>query len=47
MWGVATLVGPAVGGVFAELGHWRAAFWTMVPVIALFALLAFGVLPKR
>jgi len=47
MWGVATLVGPAVGGVFAELGHWRAAFWTMVPVIALFALLAFGVLPER
>lgn len=47
MWGVATLVGPAVGGIFAELGHWRAAFWTMVPVIALFALLAFGVLPER
>ncbi len=46
MWGVATLVGPAVGGVFAELGHWRAAFWTMLPVIALFALLAFWVLPK-
>lgn len=26
MWGVATLVGPAVGGIFAELGAWRAAF---------------------
>lgn len=47
MWGVATLVGPAVGGVFAELGQWRAAFWTTVPIVALFAILAFGVLPKR
>ncbi len=26
MWGVATLTGPAVGGIFAELGVWRAAF---------------------
>lgn len=47
MWGVATLVGPAVGGVFAELGHWRAAFWSIVPLIALFALLSFSVLPAR
>jgi MFS family permease len=30
MWGVSTLVGPAVGGVFAELGAWRAAFWSLV-----------------
>lgn len=47
MWGVATLVGPAVGGVFAELGNWRAAFWTILPLIALFALLSFSVLPAR
>lgn len=47
MWGVATLVGPAVGGVFAELDAWRAAFWSLIPVAALFALLAFAVLPKR
>jgi len=47
MWGVATLIGPAVGGVFAELGVWRAAFWSLVPVAALFALLAAVVLPKR
>ncbi|MFO2465585.1 MFS transporter [Pseudomonas sp. 15FMM2] len=47
MWGVATLVGPAVGGVFAELGVWRAAFWSLIPVAALFALLAALVLPKR
>ncbi|VVN65380.1 MFS transporter [Pseudomonas fluorescens] len=47
MWGVATLIGPAVGGIFAELGAWRAAFWSLVPVAALFALLAAVVLPKR
>ena len=47
MWGVATLVGPAVGGVFAELGIWRAAFWSLIPVAALFALLATRVLPGR
>ncbi|WP_313337045.1 MFS transporter, partial [Comamonas sp.] len=25
MWGVATLSGPAVGGLFAQAGHWRLA----------------------
>lgn len=28
-WGVATLLGPAVGGVFAQYGAWRAAFWSV------------------
>lgn len=35
-WGVATLLGPAVGGLYAEFGAWRAAFWTVaasVPVL--------------
>ncbi len=39
VWGVATLIGPAVGGVFAEYGAWRAAFWTLLAVTPLFALL--------
>ncbi|MBS7811508.1 MFS transporter [Roseococcus pinisoli] len=47
MWGVATLVGPAVGGIFAELGIWRAAFWSLAPAALLFALLAAAVLPGR
>lgn len=47
MWGIATLIGPAIGGIFAELGAWRAAFWSMIPIIALFALLAFTVLPQK
>jgi MFS family permease len=39
MWGVATLSGPAIGGVFAEAGHWRWAFWAVLPVCALLGLL--------
>lgn len=47
MWGVATLVGPAVGGVFAEWGIWRAAFWSVTLAAMVFALLALGALPSR
>lgn len=32
-WGAAAMTGPAVGGFFAGLGAWRAAFWTMVPLV--------------
>lgn len=34
MWGVATLAGPAIGGVFAQTGHWRLAFWAVLPLAA-------------
>jgi MFS family permease len=27
VWGVSALVGPVVGGTFAQIGHWRGAFW--------------------
>lgn len=47
MWGVSTLVGPAVGGVFAELGAWRAAFWSLVPFSVLFGLVALVALPAK
>ncbi|HLU78658.1 MAG TPA: MFS transporter [Burkholderiaceae bacterium] len=39
MWGVATLAGPAIGGVFAQAGYWRGAFWAMLPLSAGLALL--------
>ncbi len=45
MWGVATLIGPAVGGIYAELGLWRAAFWSLAPVIIMFGVLAIFILP--
>lgn len=47
MWGVATLVGPAIGGIFAEYGVWRAAFWSLAPIAILFAVLATAVLPGQ
>ncbi|RTZ45599.1 MFS transporter [Candidimonas sp. SYP-B2681] len=34
MWGVATLAGPAIGGIFAQTGHWRLAFWVVLPIAA-------------
>lgn len=33
MWGVATLLGPAIGGIFAQSGNWRWAFWSLLPFI--------------
>jgi MFS family permease len=42
-WGVATLLGPAVGGVFAQYGAWRAAFWSVaVSAPVLLALVEIG-----
>lgn len=45
MWGVATLLGPLVGGVFAELSMWRGAFWALVPAAFLLSAAAALVLP--
>jgi MFS family permease len=42
-WGVATLAGPAVGGIFAQHDAWRWAFFSMlflVPLLALFVAIA-------
>lgn len=47
MWGVSTLLGPALGGIFAEFGIWRAAFWSLLPVIAVFGAMAWRLLPSR
>lgn len=45
MWGVATVVGPATGGLFAQFGLWRWAFVAMAIVTALMALLVPVALP--
>lgn len=47
MWGIAAVFGPFLGGVFAEIGWWRGAFWTGVPIILLFAGLAWRHLPEQ
>ena len=45
-WGVASLLGPAIGGMFAHAGWWRGAFWINVPIV-LFFVLACLRLPKK
>ena len=47
MWGVATVVGPATGGLFAQFGLWRWAFVAMAILTALMALLVPVALPGR
>ena len=45
VWAAAALFGPMIGGVFAELGWWRGAFWFAVPVILFFTISAWRYLP--
>lgn len=45
MWGVATLIGPAIGGIFAEMDAWRFAFWTLLPVTLIYAVFTWRILP--
>ena len=45
VWGISTLLGPAAGGIFAELDLWRWAFLGIVPLAILLALGAYRILP--
>jgi MFS family permease len=47
VWGAAALLGPLVGGVFAELGwwRWRGAFWLSLPVVIVLLSLVRRTLP--
>ena len=45
MWGVATVVGPTAGGLFAQFGLWRWAFGVMAILTAAMAVLVPLVLP--
>ena len=46
MWGIATLLGPAVGGMFAEYGAWRAAFFSLAVITPVFAAIVELTLPR-
>ena len=45
-WGIATLAGPAVGGVFAQYGAWRAAFWMVAALTPPLLVLVESALPR-
>lgn len=44
IWGLATLLGPLVGGIFAEAGIWRGVFWLFALQAVVFAFAAAGLL---
>jgi MFS family permease len=44
-WTACSLLGPLVGGAFAELGWWRGIFWALVPVALAFFAMAWAMLP--
>ncbi len=46
VWGVATLLGPLLGGVFAEAHFWRGVFWAFAVQALAFAAIAMTALPK-
>jgi MFS family permease len=47
MWGVGTLVGPAVGGLFAQFGWWRGGFAFLAALAVLTSALVPFALPAR
>lgn len=47
VWGIAALGGPFAGGLLAQIGLWRLAFWGMVPIIVAPAVTTWWLLPRR
>ena len=47
VWGGATLLGPLMGGLFAEAGFWRGAFWMFVVQAIIFVVAVAVMLPSE
>jgi MFS family permease len=45
IWGVAALLGPMMGGMFAASGWWRGSFWVTTPILLPLSILAWYTLP--
>ncbi len=46
-WSIAALLGPVIGGVFAEFDWWRGAFWATAPFTLYFMWLAWRYVPAE
>jgi MFS family permease len=46
VWGISVLIGPLVGGVFADYGHWRDAFFAVAALAIVLAVFSFWALPR-
>jgi MFS family permease len=46
-WSIAALLGPLIGGVFAEIGWWRGAFWATAPFTLCFMWMAWRYVPAE
>ncbi len=47
MWGISVIIGPAMGGIFAQFGIWRWAFGSLVIMTVAMAALVPSALPAR
>jgi MFS family permease len=47
IWGAGSLLGPLIGGVFADFGVWRGAFWFFAAQAGILGALALVLLPKQ
>ncbi|WP_208441757.1 MFS transporter [Bartonella raoultii] len=47
IWGISTLLGPAIGGISIHYGVWRASLWIIGILAIIFWLIALKVLPKE
>jgi len=46
-WMIAWMLGPVVGGLFAEIGWWRGSFWALTPFVLGFVITAWITLPDQ
>jgi len=46
-WMIAWLLGPVVGGAFAQIGWWRGSFWAMAPFALILVITAWLHVPDR